>query len=70
MEITQTVFSRGFDRLSVEDRANAFDEYLSNAEGLRHCGDMITVLNGQVWVLVNEYDFDELTATFLLPIEY
>jgi len=31
---------------------------------------MITLLDGKVWVITNEYDYGELTATFLLPSEY
>ena len=69
MEITQTVFSRGFDRLNTDDRTQAFDEYLDNMGNLKHCGDTITVLKGKVWVMVNEYDVGELTATFMLPTE-
>ena len=70
MEITQTVFSRGFERLNTDDRTKAFDEYLDSMDNLNHCGDMITLLKGKVWVMVNEYDVGELTATFLLPTEY
>ena len=70
MEIINMVQTCGFEKLSRDERADAFDEYMEKKDDLKHTGEMITVLNGRVWVVANEYDYGELTATFLLPAEY
>jgi hypothetical protein len=70
MEITRTVHTGGFGELSDEEKANAFDEFTEKKDKLRFNTDMITVLDGKVWIVANEYDYGELTATFLLPTEY
>ena len=70
MEITNIVHTGGFGSLSEEDKASAFDEFTEKKETLQHNSDMVTVLKGKVWVIANEYDYGELTATFLLPSEY
>ena len=70
MEITKTVHTGGFGQLSDEEKATAFDEFTEKKDKLKHYTDMITVLDGKVWVIANEYDYGELTATFLLPTEY
>ncbi len=70
MEITNIVQTNGFENLSLDDRSDAFDEYTKNQDKLGHTDEMITILNGKVWVVANEYDYGELTATFLLPSEY
>ena len=70
MEITNIIQTSGFEGLSSDDRSDAFDEYMEKLEYLQHTGEMITLLAGRVWVVTNEYDIGELTATFLLPSEY
>ena len=70
MEITRTVHTGGFGQLSDEEKAVAFDEFMENKDKLKFNTDMITVLEGKVWVIANEYVYGELTATFLLPSEY
>jgi hypothetical protein len=70
MEITKTVHTGGFGELSDEEKATAFDEFTEKMDKLRFNTDMITVLDGKVWIVANEYDYGELTATFLLPTEY
>ena len=70
MEVTNIVQTNGFESLSLDERSDAFDEYMKKQERLLHTGEMITLLNGKVWVITNEYDIGELTATFLLPSEY
>jgi len=70
MEITNIIQTKGFDALSIDERSDAFEEYLEKKLALQHTGEMITVLSGRVWVIANEYSVGELTATFLLPMEY
>ena len=70
MKITRTVHTGGFGQLSDEEKATAFDEFTEKKNELKFNTDMITLLDGKVWVITNEYDYGELTATFLLPSEY
>ena len=70
MEIRNILQTCGFENLSRDERADAFDEYMEKKDNLQHTGEMITVLNSKVCVIANEYDYGELTATFLLPSEY
>ena len=70
MEILRLVYTDGFKQLSLEEQTSAFDEFTGQMSKLQHTTDMISVLDGKVWVIANEYDYGELTATFLLPKEY
>ena len=70
MEITNVVQTNGFEKLGLDERSNAFDEYMEKKDCLQHTGEMITLLDGKVWAIANEYDIGELTVTLLLPSEY
>ena len=70
MEVANIVQTNGFEDLSLDDRSNAFDEYIKKSDRLQHTGEMAPLLNGLVWVITNEYEIGELTATFMLPSEY
>ncbi len=70
MEITTIIKSKGFECLDIDERSDAFEEYLEKCGRLQHTGEMLALLDGRVWVITNEYDVGELTATFLLPSEY
>lgn len=70
MEITNILQTRGFESLNLDERSEAFEEYLEKKDCLQHTGEMVTLLGGKVWAIANEYDIGELTVTLLLPSEY
>lgn len=70
MEIVRTLATTGFDQLTDAEKMSAFKEFEEKKNNLKKNTDMITVLEGTAWVMVNEYTPGELTATFLLPREY
>ena len=59
MEVTSIVQSNGFEDLSLDDRSDAFDEYIRKRNRLQHTGEMAPLLNGLVWVITNEYEIGE-----------